>query len=410
MEILAYLSENGYAHTSRTIQEVSGMLLIQGGTVKPITGPDLVNGQVLIDEGKIVAVGTNLDVPEGTQVFNAEGCMITPGLIDAHTHIGLDEEAIRWEGADYNEMSDPVTPNMRGIDGINPQDEAFGLALRGGVTTAITGPGSANVIGGTFTAIKLYGSVVDDMIVKDPVAMKAAFGENPKGCYGQQGRKAPVTRMGVAALLRETLDKTVRYAEEIEEAEKDSTKKRPYDAKLEAMLPVIRREIPLKCHAHRADDMLTAIRIAEEFNIRLTLDHCTDGHLIADVLAKKGYPVLVGPSLGNKSKFELKNKTFATPGILYKAGLPVCIITDAPVIPLYHLPLCAGLAVKEGLPEDEAWRAITINPAKVAGIESRVGSLEAGKDADIAIFCGNPLRDIQAWALEVFVNGKPVLH
>ena len=190
---------------------------------------------------------------------------------------------------------------------------------------------------------------------------------------------------------------------------KDSSKKRPYDAKLEAMLPVIRREIPLKCHAHRADDMLTAIRIAEEFNIKLTLDHCTDGHLIAGVLARKGYPVLVGPSLGNKSKFELNNKTCATPGILYKAGLPICIITDAPVIPLYYLPLCAGLAVREGLPEDEAWRAITINPARVAGVDSRVGSLEPGKDADIAVLTGHPLHDIQARTLAVFVNGKQVL-
>ena len=385
------------------------MLLIQGGLVKPITGPDIENGQILIDGGKIVSVGANLTVPEGTEVFHAWGCVITPGLMDAHTHIGLDEEAIRWEGADYNETSDPVTPNMRGIDGINPQDEAFRLALEGGVTCAVTGPGSANVIGGTFSAIKLHGDVVDDMILKDPAAMKAAFGENPKGCYGQQGRKAPVTRMGVAALLRETLEKTRRYAEEIAEAEGDSDKKRPYDAKLEAMLPVIRGEIPLKCHAHRADDMLTAIRIAEEFNIRLTLDHCTDGHLIADVLAKKGYPVLVGPSLGNKSKFELKNKTFATPGILSKAGLPVCIITDAPVIPLYYLALCAGLAVRDGLPEEEAWKAITINPARVAGVEERVGSLEAGKDADIAVFTSDPLRDIQARTLQVFVNGRPVL-
>ena len=385
------------------------MLLIQGGLVKPISGEDIPNGQVLIDNGKIIAVGTNLQVPDGTEVYDASGCIVTPGLVDAHTHIGLDEEAIRWEGADYNEMSDPVTPDMRGIDGINPQDEAFRLALEGGVTTAVTGPGSANVLGGTFVAIKLYGNVVDEMVIKNPAAMKAAFGENPKGCYGQNGRKAPVTRMGVAALLRETLEKTRRYAEEIEESEKDDTKKRPYDPKLEAMLPVIRREIPLKCHAHRADDMLTAIRIAEEFGIRLTLDHCTDGHLIADTLAKKGYPVLVGPSLGNKSKFELKNKTFSTPGILYKAGLPVCIITDAPVIPLYYLPLCAGLAVREGLPEDEAWRAITINPARVAGIEGRVGSLEAGKDADIAVFSSDPLHDIQAVAKQVFVNGKPVL-
>ena len=383
------------------------MLLIHGGYVKPITGEDIPNGDVLIDGGSIAAVGIGLTAPEGTEVYDAAGCIVTPGLVDAHTHIGLDEEAIRWEGADYNEMSDPVTPNMRGIDGINPQDEAFRLALEGGVTAAVTGPGSANILGGTFTAIKLYGRSVDEMIIRDPVAMKAAFGENPKGCYGQNGKKAPVTRMGIAAMLREELRKAQLYAESLELAKPDQP--RPYDQKLEALLPVLRREIPLKCHAHRADDMLTAIRIAEEFDINITLDHCTDGHLIADILAKKGYPVLVGPSLGGKSKFELKNKTFATPGILHRAGMEVCIITDAPVIPLYHLPLCAGLAVREGLDEAAAWRAITINPAKVAGIDSRVGSLEPGKDADIAVFRGDPLHDIQARAEQVFVNGAPVL-
>ncbi len=384
------------------------MLLIRGGYIKPITDADIPDGDLLIDdEGHIAAIGTHLDVSPDVPVFQAEGCMVTPGLIDAHTHIGLDEEAIRWEGDDYNEMSDPCTPQMRGIDGINPLDEAFGMALAGGVTTAITGPGSANVIGGTFVAIRLNGKSVDSMVLRNPVAMKAAFGENPKGCYGQQGKKVPVTRMGIAAILREALTKAKQY--KLEKIQSKDTKPVPYDAKLEALIPVIDREIPLKCHAHRADDILTAIRIAEEFNIRITLDHCTDGHLIADILAQKGYPVLVGPSLGDKSKFELKNKTFATPGILYKAGIEVCIITDAPVIPLYYLPLCAGLAIREGLPEDAAWRAITINPARVAEVDGRIGSLEVGKDADIAIFEGNPLRDIQARARQVFVMGKPVL-
>ncbi|MBQ8160862.1 MAG: amidohydrolase [Clostridia bacterium] len=384
------------------------MLLIHGGYVKTMAGEDLPCGDVLVsDEGKIAAVGTSIACPEGTEIFDATGLLVTPGLVDAHTHIGLDEESIRWEGNDYNEMSDPVTPHMRGIDGINPQDEAFPLALSGGVTSAVTGPGSANVIGGTFSAIKLYGKSVDEMIIRDPVAMKTAFGENPKGCYGQQGRKAPVTRMGIAALLRDELRKAQRYEES--KAKVEEGKPEPYDMKLEALLPVLHGEIPLKCHAHRADDMLTAIRIAEEFGIRITLDHCTDGHLIADILAEKGYPVLVGPSLGDKSKFELKNKTFATAGILYSHGLEVCIITDAPVIPLYHLALCAGLAMRDGLPEDAAWRAITINPAKVAGVDDRIGSLEVGKDADIAIFDANPLCSIQARAKQVFVNGKPVL-
>lgn len=385
------------------------MLVIKNAYLKPITSPDIPCGQLLVDGGKIVAMGETVDAPADAQVFDAAGCLVTPGFIDAHTHIGLHEESVRWEGQDYNEMSSPVTPGMRAIDAINPMDEAFMNAIRGGVTSAVTGPGSANVIGGTFVAIKLHGRRVDDMVLRNPVAMKVAFGENPKGCYGQNGKKEPNTRMAIAALLREELAKTKRYADDIAAAEADPTKTRPYDFDLEAMLPVIRREIPLKVHAHRADDMLTALRIAHEFNVDVTLDHVTEGHLIADILAEEGRPVLVGPSLGSKSKFELKEKTFATPGILHRAGLPVCIITDAPVIPLCHLPLCAGLAVKEGLDEDEAWRAITINPARVAGIDARVGSLEVGKDADIAVFEGNPLRDVQCVTRQVFISGEPML-
>ena len=385
------------------------MLLIKGGTIKTITHGDIPDGEILIDNGKILAVGKGLEVPENCDVFDASGKLVTPGLIDGHTHIGLDESAIRWEGADYNEMSEPVTPEMRGIDGLNPIDEAFPLALAGGVTTAVTGPGSANVMGGTFLAIKLYGNCVDEMVIRDPVAMKVAFGENPKWVYGQNGKKKPVTRMGIASLLRETLSKAKRYAEDLEAAEKGEEKKPAYDFRMEALLPVLRKEIPLKAHAHRADDILTMLRIAREFDINVTLDHCTEGHLIVDQLVKANKPVLVGPTLGGKSKYELKNKSFVTPGILSKAGLEVCIITDAPVIPLQHLPLAAGLAIREGMDEDAAWRAITINPAHVAGIDGRVGSLEAGKDADIAVFDGNPLREIQAKAVQVFVNGKPVL-
>ena len=256
------------------------MKLIQGGLVKTITGGDIENGQILIDGGKIVAVGQNLDVPAGTEIIDAAGCIVTPGFVDAHCHIGMHEEASRWEGNDTNEYSGPVTPEIRAIDGINPRDEAFGNAIGGGVTTAVTGPGSANVLGGTFVAMKLYGDCVDDMILKYPAAMKIAFGENPKGVYGQNGHKMPVTRMAVAATLRETLFKAQRYAKEIEEAEKDATKTRPFDMKLEALLPVLRKEIPLKAHAHRADDILTAIRIAKEFDVDITLDHVTEGHLI----------------------------------------------------------------------------------------------------------------------------------
>lgn len=382
-----------------------GKLMILGGLVKTITGGDIPGGRVLVEDGRIAAVGADLAIPADAEVLHAEDCIVTPGLIDAHTHIGLHNEAVRWEGVDINEYSNPVTPQMRAIDGIYPQDEAFRLAVAGGVTTAVTGPGSANVIGGTAVCIKLCGDTVEDMILRDPVGMKIAFGENPKGCYGQNGRKEPVTRMAIAALLREELAKARRYADEVAEAEADPEKKRPYDAALEAMLPVMRREIPLKAHAHRADDILTAVRIAEEFGVDLTLDHVTEGHLIAQALVKAGKPVLVGPSLGGKSKHELKEKSFATPGILHKAGLEVCIITDAPVIPLQHLPLCAGLAIREGMPEDAAWRAITINPARVAGVADRVGSLEVGKDADIAIFDADPLCSIQARAVQVLIGG-----
>lgn len=385
------------------------MLLIKNGYVKPITGADIPCGQVLIDQGKILAVGETIDVPADCPVYDATGCMVTPGLIDAHTHLGVHEEAQRWEGNDTNEYSNPVTPTVRGIDGINPMDEGFANALKGGVTTAVIGPGSANVVGGTFAALKLHGRCVDDMVIKEPVAMKIAFGENPKGAYGQNGRKEPYTRMGVASLLRQLLAKTKKYAEDIAAAEKDPAKTRPFDPQLEAMLPVIRKEIPLKAHAHKAYDILTALRIAKEFDVNITLDHVTEGHLIVEELKRAGKPLLVGPSLGSKTKIELAEKSFATPGILYNAGMEICIITDAPVIPLYYLPLCAGLAIREGLPEDAAWRAITINPAKVAGIDARVGSLEAGKDADIAVFKGNPLRDIQAKAQQVFVGGEPVL-
>ncbi|MBQ4581292.1 MAG: amidohydrolase [Clostridia bacterium] len=384
------------------------MLHIINAYLKPITSPDIPCGEMLVEGGKIVAIGENVNAPAGCEVIDAKGGLVCPGFIDAHTHIGLHEEAVRWEGADYNEVSAPVTPEMRAIDAINPRDEAFRVALAGGVTTACTGPGSANVIGGTFTAIKLHGDNVDDMILREAIAMKIAMGENPKGCYGQQGKKTPVTRMAIAALLRGTLAKARKYAADIEAAKADG-KPAPFDFQMEAMLPVIRREIPLKAHAHRADDILTVLRVCKEFDVDVTLDHVTEGHLIVDKLAEAGKPVLVGPSFGSKSKFELKEKSFETPGILARAGLDVCIITDAPVIPLNYLPLCAGLAVREGMDEDAAWRAITINPAKVAGIDGRVGSLEEGKDADFVLWQGDPLKDIQARAKMVFVDGKNVL-
>lgn len=379
------------------------MLLISNGHIKTMAGQEYTSGEILIgDDGKIVAIGECVGAPAGVETVNAGGRLVTPGCVEAHCHIGLQNTALRWEGYDFNEDADPLTPQMRAIDSINPIDEAFEQAIKYGVTTACTGPGSTNVVGGTFAAIKLVGKRVDKMIVKESVAMKCAFGENPKEAFGQK-RKLPVTRMGVAAMLRELLFKTRSYM-----ARKDAGENPPFDMKLEAMIPVLRGELPLKAHVHRADDIFTAIRIAKEFGVRLTLDHCTDGILIADELAKEGYPCFVGPSLGRKSKHEVENNTFRTAAVLAEAGVSISIITDAPITPLERLPLCAGYAVSEGLPYEEAWRAITVTPAMQMGIGDRVGSLEVGKDADIVIWLDDPLRVIGVSAYMTVVDGRIV--
>ena len=380
------------------------MLLIKNGYIKPMVGEDIENGCVLVgDDGKISAIGTDIAAPEGCDVIDACGKLVTPGCVEAHCHIGLDNEAVGWEGRDYNEIVDPVTPQMRAIDSIYPQDEAFENAIKNGVTSALTGPGSANVVGGTFAAIKLCGNRVDKMTIKEAAAMKCAFGENPKRCYGQSMKKSPMTRMGTAAVLRELLFKTKRYLQD-----KEDGKNPAFDMKLEAMIPVIKGDLPLKAHAHRADDIFTAIRVAKEFGLKLTLDHCTDGSVIADELAAEGYPAFVGPTLGNKSKIELQNKSFTTPRDLYEAGVPISIITDAPVIPLQYLPMCAGLAVNAGLDYEAAWRAITINPATQTGIGDRVGSLEVGKDGDLVIWTADPIKAVGAQAYVTVVDGKAV--
>jgi len=379
------------------------MLLIRNGHIKPMVGQDLENGCLLIENGKIAAIGAEITVPEGTQVIDAGGRLVTPGCVDAHSHIGLWEYGIGWAGSDGNESSDPTTPQLRAIDSINPLDESFRLAIKGGVTAACTGPGSANVVGGTFVAIKLYGKRIDDMIIKNPVAMKCAFGENPKNVYGKSANKAPKTRMATAAMLRELLFKAKRYCED-----KEAGKNPGFDMKLEAMLPVIKGEIPLKAHCHRTDDIFTAIRIAKEFNVKLTLDHCTEGALIADELAQEGYAAFIGPSLGMPGKNETLKKSFETPGILHKAGVPVSIITDHNVIPQENLPMCAALAVDAGLDVEEGWRAITINPANQTGIGDRVGSLETGKDADVVIWTADPMTTVGAHAYMTFIDGKIV--
>ena len=381
-------------------------MFIKNAKIYTMAGDVLKNSSIVVENGKIKAIGTDISIPEGAEIIDASGKLIFPGFIDAHCHVGMWEEAMGFEGSDGNEMTDPITPHLRAIDSINPADEAFRNALKGGITTAATGPGSANVIGGTFTVLKLYGDRVDDMILKETLAMKCAFGENPKRVYNEK-KLMPSTRMGTAAKLREVLAKAVEYKNKIEDAAGDRTKLPPYDMKLEALLPVVKGEIPLKAHAHRADDIFTSIRIAKEFGLKLTLDHCTEGHLIAGHLAKEGLPAIVGPSFGNKSKIELANKTFDTPKILNEAGVKIAIMTDSPVIPLEYLPMCAALAHKAGLDEMEALKCITINPAEILGIADRVGSLEIGKDADIVIWNGHPF-DIQSTVDKTIVDGKIV--
>ncbi len=384
------------------------MLAIKNAKIYPVDGPVIENGTVLIDGGKIAQVGANVVIPVGAEVIDAGGRSVYPGFIDAHCHLGMMEAAIQFEGDDVNEATDPVTPQMRGIDGFNPVDETVKEALEAGVTCCATGPGSANVVGGTFMVIKTHGDRVDDMVIKDPLAMKIAFGENPKRVYNSKN-KTPSTRMGTAAVLRETLAKAVRYKEQIERAGDDASKLPAYDAKMEAMLPVVRKEIPLKAHAHRADDIFTALRIAKEFGVGITLEHCTEGHLIADHLAKEGAPAIIGPSFGHKSKFELTNKTFKTPGILAKAGVKVAIMTDAPVVPLATLPLMAGMAVQAGMEKADALRAVTLTPAEILGVDNRVGSITPGKDADLSVYDGDAL-DITGHAWMVVIDGKVVFR
>ncbi len=382
------------------------MLLIKNGLIHDLVNKEPYKGEVLCDGTKIVAIGEKVDAPSDAKVIDAEGKNVYPGFIDAHSHLGLDGYGIGFEGADYNEMNDICTPQLRSIDSFNPLDPTVAQARDAGVTCVATGQGSSNAIGGTWIAVKTVGKCVDDMIVKDPIAMKCALGENPKRCYKDKGNFA---RMSTAAHLREMILKAKDYKARKDAANGDVTKMPAYDMKCEAMIPVLNREIPLKVHAHQANDILTAIRIAKEFNLKLTLEHTTEGHLIADILAKykDEVPMAVGPTLTHASKFELQNKSWETPGVLSNLGCHVSIITDAPVTPLQYLPLCAGLAVKAGMDPYEALKAITINPAHHIGIEDRVGSLEVGKDADIAIYDGDPFT-VESTCVAVVINGEQV--
>lgn len=382
------------------------MLLLKNGNVMTMAGPAFV-GDVAIENGKIVAVGQSLSYSDA-EVRDVTGMTVMPGIVDPHCHIGMWEDAMGFEGADGNECTNPITPELRAIDAINPYDRCFEEAAAGGVTTCVTGPGSANVIGGQFVAIKTYGDSVEDMVLRFPVAVKAAFGENPKRVYNGKNQ-TPSTRMATAALMRKALIEAQEYNEKLEKGKADPEKMPERNLGKEILARVIRRELPLKIHAHRADDILTAIRICREFKLRYTLDHCTEGYLITDklkeALSEDCEGIIVGPLLTDRSKIELKNLSFKAPKVLEQAGIEYAMMTDHPVTPEQYLPICTAVAVREGASEEGALKAITINAAKITGIADRVGSIEVGKDADIAVFSGHPF-DFRSRCVLTLVNGK----
>lgn len=361
------------------------------------------NGDILLENGKIRALGRELSAP-GAQVLELEGLYAMPGMVDAHCHIGMWEDGNMIEGDDGNETSGPITPELRAIDAINPFDRCFAEACAAGVTACVTGPGSANVIGGQFAALKTRPGSVEDKLIQAPLAMKAALGENPKRVYTEQ-KSSPQTRMATAALLRRALLEAQAYAKK--RAEKEGA---DFDMAKEALLPVLRGELPLKIHAHRADDILTAIRIAEEFHLRFSLEHCTEGYLIPEAIRQAqdaGAKVIIGPLLTDRSKVELRNLTFQAPKLLHDQGIEFALMTDHPVVPLQYLPVCAALAVREGLDEDTALKAITLHGARAVGLEDRLGSLEPGKDGDVAIFRGHPL-DVRSRCVMTLIDGQIV--
>ncbi len=357
------------------------MLLIQNGLVFTMETEQESHVDLLIDKGKIIQIAKKIKPTERMEVIDASGLRVYPGFIDAHSHIGLSEEKKTHQGDESNEGTNPITPAIRALDAINPLDSAFHNALAVGITGVMVGPGSSNPIGGQFVFIKTHGRRVDDMIVKAPCAMKLAFGENPMTNYGTNGN-IPSSRMGIASLIREELTNARQYFQDGSQG----------NFGMDCYRELFEGAIPLKAHVHRADDIFTAIRIADEFGLGLTLDHCTEGHLIADAIAQSGYPAIVGPSLASRSKDEVKSSDFKTPGILQKAGVLVALTTDHPVSRIQYLPLCAGLAVKEGMSQWGALRAITIDAARICRLEHRLGSLKEGKDADIVMYDGNPLE------------------
>lgn len=378
------------------------MLLLKNATIRSMTKAGTFDGCVLIKDGKIAEASYDITLPASAEceIIDVKHHLLMPGLIEAHCHMGITEEKKGQEGDDCNETVHPVTPTLRAIDAINTMDAAFSDAVRAGITSANIGPGSANVVGGQFAVIKTFGRRIDDLIVKMPSAMKIAFGENPKVNYAGLNT-SPATRMAIAGMLRNELVNARQYLEDYDRGDTD------YSLHYEAWRPVFDKKIPLKAHAHRVDDIFTAIRIAKEFDLRMTIDHCSEGHLIADEIAKEGFPAIVGPDLTTRNKIEVQNVAFKTAGILARAGVTVAITTDHPVSLIQSLPLCVGLSVKQGLSLEDGYRAMTINAAQMCGTDDRVGSIETGKDADIAIFDGNPMETFTK-TLMTIIDGKIV--
>jgi imidazolonepropionase-like amidohydrolase len=382
---------------------------IVGGRVVPITGEPVDGGTILIAAGKIVAVGRDVSVPADARVIDAAGGWVLPGFVEAHGHVGVHEEGEGWAGNDTNEMTEPVTPHVRALDAINPADIGFRDAISGGILAVNVNPGSGNPIGGQTAALKCWGRSVDEMLLKAPAGMKSALGENPKRVYSEQ-KKTPSTRLGTAAVIRAAFVDAANYLQRIEaEQRKPADERKPVDRdlKLEALGKVLRREIPWRQHCHRADDIATGLRIAEEFGYRLVIDHGTEAHLLADILAARDIPVIIGPLLTSRSKVELRNRSLATPGKLAAAGVTIAITTDHPVVPIHFLAYQAGLAVKHGLDRDTALQALTINPARIVGVDDRLGSIEPGKDADVVVWSGDPL-DVPSRVERAFVDGAEI--
>jgi imidazolonepropionase-like amidohydrolase len=382
-------------------------ILIRNGKIFTMAGITYESACLLCENGKIKKIADKIEERENSDgvVLDVKGAWVLPGLIDAHSHIGLFEEKKGKVGDNSNEMTEPITPYIKALDAINPMDAAFHSAIKAGITSVMVGPGSSNVVGGQFVFIKTNGRCIDDMVVLEPAAMKVAFGENPKTNYGGNNQM-PSSRMTIAAMLREELFEARQYSES-KKAALESGESFEEDFRKECWLPVLGKEIPLKAHVHRVDDILTAIRIAKLFDLDLTLDHCTEGHLIADEIKASGFPAIVGPSLASRNKTETQYLDFKTAGVLARAGVKVAITTDHPVSLIQCLPLCAGIAAKEGLGVEEGLKAITINAAEICNVASRVGSLEAGKDADIAIFDGNPMETFSN-CLHTIIDGRIV--